>query len=121
MTRSVRATEINSEVTPGRRATIASADLPLVPVSWQLETGPTAMNGKPHDDTGAHLPDSHGDEFSGPTGGKGGEMHIARLSIFICLLFCLLSDAVIGCANSQQPTRSLEEKMRARQAVSAGE
>jgi hypothetical protein len=26
------------------------------------------MNGKPRDDTGAHLPDSRGDEFSGPTG-----------------------------------------------------
>jgi hypothetical protein len=47
----------------------------------------------------------------------GGEMHIARLIIFICLLFCLLSDGVIGCANSQQPTRSPEEWERARRAV----
>jgi hypothetical protein len=44
----------------------------------------------------------------------GGEVHIARLIIFICLLFCLLSDGVIGCANSQQPTKSLAEWERSR-------
>ena len=33
-------------------------------------------------------------------------MHIERLIIFICLFFCLLSAGVIGCANSQQPTKS---------------
>jgi hypothetical protein len=47
-------------------------------------------------------------------------MHIARFIIFICLLFCLLSDGVIGCANSQQPTRSLEEWERGRRAAGVG-
>jgi hypothetical protein len=51
----------------------------------------------------------------------GGEMHIARLIIFICLLFCLLSDGVIGCANSQQPTKSLAEWERSRPPSGGGD
>jgi hypothetical protein len=50
----------------------------------------------------------------------GGEMHIERLIIFICLLFCLLSAGVIGCANSQQPTKSLAEWERTRRSAGVG-
>jgi hypothetical protein len=47
-------------------------------------------------------------------------MHIDRLIIFISLLFFLLSAGVIGCANSQQPTRSLEEWQRSRREAGIG-
>jgi hypothetical protein len=50
----------------------------------------------------------------------GVEMQIMRLIILISLLFCLLSVGVIGCANSQQPTKSFEEWDRSRRAAGVG-
>jgi hypothetical protein len=48
------------------------------------------------------------------------DMRIGRLIILISLLLGLLSAGVIGCANSQQPTKSFEEWDRAHRAAGVG-
>ncbi len=48
------------------------------------------------------------------------DLRIVRLIIFAPLLSFVLSAGFIGCATSQQPTRSVEEWERARRAAGVG-
>lgn len=48
------------------------------------------------------------------------DMRIGRLIVCICLLSFLLSSGLMGCANSRQPTISLEQWDRARRAAGVG-